>query len=84
MMAAALPVLYVLYAVRSTLTGVGNTVAPMVSGVAEFLMRTGCALALPSVVGYRGLFLAEILAWLGADFILIPAYFSTIGRRKCV
>ena len=78
LMSACLPILYILYVFRSTLQGVGDTFMPMVSGLAEFVMRTGAALLLPRYIGYSGLFWAEILAWIGADLILIPAYF----RRK--
>lgn len=75
LMSASLPILYVLYVYRSTLQGVGDTLMPMVSGLAEFVMRTGSALLLPAVISYRGLFWAEVLAWLGADLILIPTYY---------
>ena len=74
-MAGCLPILYVLYVYRSALQGMGNTVMPMVSGIAEFVMRTGSALLLPGLIGYTGLFWAEVLAWLGADVILIPSYY---------
>ena len=33
------------------------------------------ALLLPGLIGYTGLFWAEVLAWLGADVILIPSYY---------
>ena len=81
-MSAALPVLYILHVYRSALQGMGNTVMPMVSGLAEFVMRTGSALLLPGLVGYWGVFYAEILAWAGADLILVPSYLSTFARLK--
>ena len=74
MMSASLPILYVLYVYRSALQGTGDTFMPMVSGIAEFFMRTGSALVLPRFIGYSGLFWAEVLAWAGADVILIFAY----------
>lgn len=74
-MSACLPVLYLLHIYRSALQGMGNTVMPMASGIAEFVMRTGGALVLPGLLGYFGIFMAEVLAWVGADFILIPSYF---------
>ena len=74
-MACCLPILYVLYVYRSALQGMGNTLMPMVSGIAEFAMRTGAALILPGLIGYTGLFWAEVLAWAGADMILIPSYY---------
>lgn len=81
-MSACLPILYVLYIYRSALQGVGNTVMPLVSGIAEFIMRTGAALLLPGLIGYKGVFWAEVLAWFGADLILIPSYYVMIKRMK--
>ena len=80
LMSAALPVLYILHVYRSSLQGMGDTVMPMVSGLAEFVMRTGAALLLPALIGYWGVFWAEVLAWVGADFILIPAYFIRLRK----
>ena len=79
-MACCLPILYVLYVYRSALQGMGNTLMPMVSGIAEFVMRTGAALLLPGLIGYTGLFWAEVLAWAGADLILIPSYYRMYSR----
>lgn len=83
-MSLGLPVLYILHVVRSAVQGMGNTVLPMVSGIAEFVMRTGCVLILPALLGADGIYTAEIAAWLGADVILIPSYFITMNavRRK--
>ena len=78
--AGALPVLYLLYIYRSSLQGMGNTVMPMASGIAEFVMRTVSALLLPAVIGYSGVFWAEVLAWAGADVILITSYYLDIKR----
>jgi len=66
---------------RSAVQGMGNTVLPMVSGIAEFVMRTGGVLLLPMVMGENGIFLAEVLAWAGADVILIPSYFITLKKH---
>ena len=71
-MSLMLPVLYILHVSRSALQGMENTVLPMVSGIAEFIMRTGGVLLLPLLMGAEGVFAAEVLAWLGADLILVP------------
>ena len=71
-MSLMLPVLYILHVSRSALQGMENTVLPMVSGISEFIMRTGGVLLLPLVMGADGVFAAEVLAWLGADLILVP------------
>ena len=79
-MSACLPVLYILHVTRSAVQGMGNTVLPMISGIAEFIMRTGGVLILPALMGENGIFLAEVLAWLGADLILVPSYFVMLKR----
>ena len=79
-MSICLPVLYILHVTRSAVQGMGNTVLPMVSGIAEFVMRTGGVLILPVIMGENGIFLAEVLAWLGADLILVPSYFAMLKR----
>lgn len=81
-MAVCLPVLYVLHLTRSCIQGMGNTVLPMVSGMAEFVMRTGAALILPAMFGENGILYAEILAWTGADIILIPSYFWVMHTAR--
>ena len=75
-------VLYFLHIYRSTLQGLGDTLWPMVSGVAEFAMRTGVAVTLPLLLGEEGIFYAEICAWAGADVILIISYYRHMHRLK--
>lgn len=79
-MSICLPILYILHVTRSAVQGMGNTVLPMVSGIAEFIMRTGGVLILPALMGENGIFIAEVLAWLGADLILVPGYFVMVKR----
>lgn len=78
-MSLFLSTLYLLYIIRSTLQGTGDTIMPFVSGIAEFVMRVGAALILPRFFGQEGIFYAEILAWMGADVILLGAYFYHIS-----
>ena len=75
-----LAILYVLHVVRSTIQGMGNTMLPMLSGIVEFIMRTGAALLLPLVLGEVGIFFAETAAWLGADIVLVVSYFITAKK----
>jgi Na+-driven multidrug efflux pump len=81
-MSLCLPVLYILHVIRSAIQGMGNTVLPMVSGISEFIMRTGGVLLLPALVGHKGIFIAEVLAWLGADLILVPGYICLIRKLR--
>ena len=82
LMLLCLPVLYILHVTRSCIQGLGNTLLPMASGIAEFFMRTGGALFLPAVIGEAGVMWAEVLAWIGADVILVPSYIYVIGRTR--
>lgn len=79
-MSIFLPILYFLHVTRSCIQGMGNTVLPMLSGIAEFLMRTAAALLLPLLMGQEGIFYAEILAWAGADVVLCFSYRYCIKR----
>ncbi len=81
-MSVCLPILYVLHVTRCALQGMGDTVRPMVSGIAEFVMRTGSALIIPLLFGERGVFFAEPLAWFGADLILVPSYLLRMHKLK--
>lgn len=81
-MSIFLSTLYLLYIIRSTLQGTGDTIMPFISGIAEFIMRVGAALILPRFFGQEGIFYAEILAWTGADIILLSAYFYHITAWK--
>lgn len=82
LMSIFLPVLYILHIYRAALQGMGLPMAPMLSGFAEFVMRTGSALLLPAVIGYSGVFWAEILAWVGADVILVGWYYISYTRIR--
>ena len=81
-MAVMLWVLYLLYVYRSALQGLGNTVIPMASGIAEFVMRIGAVMILPTFIGTDGIFYAEIAAWSGAAVLLMMSYYMIIRKYK--
>ena len=76
------PLLYILYIIRSCIQGLGNSVLPMVSSIAQLVMRTGCALLLPPLIGQSGVFYGEVCAWIGADLILACSYFYWMERLR--
>ncbi len=80
-MAACLPVLYMLYLLLSALQGLGDTVRPMISGFVELAVRVVIAL----VIGYtgyaNGIFGAEVAAWFGATGYLLYHYLKRIRRE---
>ncbi len=82
-MSVCLPVLYYLHVTRSCIQGLGNTVLPMTSGLAEFFMRTVAALLLPRWMGQEGIFYAEIAAWVGADLVLFASFLYCKRRYLC-
>ena len=79
-MSIYLPILYVLHIIRAAIQGMGNTFLPMLSGIAELVMRTGGALLLPVFFGKTGIYYAEVLAWLGADVVLVISYLYLIRK----
>lgn len=83
-MSFSLPVLYVIHVTRSAIQGMGNTVLPMMSGVAEFVMRTLSVIILPMLFGEVGIFFAETAAWVGADAVLIPSYFAVVRKLMSI
>lgn len=79
-MGATLIILYLLHIYRSALQGMGDTVIPMFSGIAEMIMRISIAFFLPFVMGKEGIYFAETGAWLGAMILLIVAYQKKIKK----
>lgn len=77
-MSVCLPILYMLHIYRSALMGLGDTVTPMASGIAEMVCRVAVAMLLPLAMGEEGIFYAEVAAWTGAAVILVIAYYLRI------
>jgi putative MATE family efflux protein len=61
--------LALLFCVRQTIQGLGDSLIPTLAGIMELVMRTFAALILTSFFGYTGLCFASPLAFIGA---LIP------------
>lgn len=77
-----LSVLNLLFIYRSALQGFGNTIVPMISGGLELVARISLASILPKFLGFTGIAIAEISAWISADLILIPTYYRTINKLE--
>ena len=79
-MAVFLAFLYLLYVYLSALQGMGDSVTPMISGFIELAIRIGVSL----IVGYlgiqKGVFGAEVGAWVGASVYLIFVYRKAIRK----
>lgn len=81
-MSIGLPMLYLLFAYRTTLQGIGDTFIPMLSGVMELAMRILCAVVLPLFMGEWGIYLSEIAAWVGAALLLMWGYYHRIHQLE--
>lgn len=81
-MSVCLPILYILSVLRSTILGMGNTVLPMLSGIMEFTLRALAALMLPICFGEIGILFADVVAWAGADVVLIISYFVMSSKME--
>ena len=75
-----LPILYIVHVFRNAVSGLGNSMFPMLSGVMEFVVRSSACFILPLFLGETGIFYGEVLAWTGADIALIIGYFMTMKK----
>ena len=80
-LAVFFPLLYILYIVRSTLQGMGNSIIPMLSSFAQLIMRVTCAIVITRFIGYYGIYFGEVCAWALADCILLITYFVSMRKR---
>ncbi|MBR2066945.1 MAG: MATE family efflux transporter [Solobacterium sp.] len=66
-----LSILYVLIIIRSILQGFGDTLMPMLSGVAELIARLFFVFVMTRFIGWEALKWSEPAAWIAADIVLI-------------
>lgn len=70
-----------LFIYRNILQGMGNAVVPLLSGVAELVMRVVAAFVLGHYMGYRGICLAGPCAWVAAAIILYLGYKISLVKK---
>ena len=80
LMSIFLPVLYYIYVTGSGIRGLGNTVLPMVSGIAELVMRCTMVNILPPLFGPNGILYVEITAWVAGALVLLVSWRIVFGR----
>lgn len=71
-----------LFVIRNGVQGMGFPFVPMLSGIAEMILRTGAIILLTGVIGFRATAAAEVLAWVGALTINAAAFFVVYKREK--
>ena len=62
-------------------SGMGDTLTPLISGMAELFMRVTTVILLPKLIGRDGVYFAEAAAWTGAEIILMTVYCARIRRE---
>lgn len=74
--------LAVLYVVRYSLQGLGQSLVPTIAGVMELVMRTFAGLVLVNMFGFAGASMANPLAWAGSLLVLISSYVRTMRHLR--
>ncbi|MBR2294282.1 MAG: MATE family efflux transporter [Clostridiales bacterium] len=62
----AIVIVNMLYIVRGGVQGMGKPLVPMLSGIAEMILRIGAMILLLQRIGFTAAAFAEIAAWVGA------------------
>jgi Na+-driven multidrug efflux pump len=71
--------LALLFVIRQSLLGLGDSVTPTVAGAMELIMRVFAAIFLGRLFGFTGICYANPLAWFGA---MIPLTIALCIRMK--
>lgn len=72
----------ILFVVRNGVQGMGFPFVPMLSGIAEMLLRIGAIILLTDRIGFRATAMAEIFAWIGALIINAAAFIVVFNRES--
>ena len=79
-MSCLLLFLYLIYVFRNTLQGLGNGIAPLLSGVAEFAARVSVAYGFTALLGDELIFFAKPVAWIAAVAVLVVLCLRVLRR----
>lgn len=71
-----------IFVFRQTLQGMGYPLLPLLSGIAELVMRGFCAFYMATTMGYVGLCYAGPIAWIGGAIIVVVGYIYIIRKYK--
>ncbi|MBR2299815.1 MAG: MATE family efflux transporter [Alphaproteobacteria bacterium] len=67
---------------RNTLQGMGKAVIPLIASLTELFVRSVAAVYLAKILGYKGIFYASPIAWVGAMIVVTTGYILTIRNLK--
>jgi len=74
--------LSMLFIIRQSLLGMGDSITPTIAGIMELLMRIFAAIILGKNFGFIGICFANPLAWVGAIIPLVIAYIIRMKKLK--
>lgn len=69
-----------IFIVRNALQGMGKTSFPLISGIAELIIRSVAVIGLSQSIGYIGVFWAGPIAWLGGALVVLLGYAWVIAH----
>ncbi len=75
-------ILAILFILRYTLQGLGQSKVPTIAGMMELIMRSFAAIILTGIWGYPGAALASPLAWAGSVIVLLYSYIRAVKHLK--
>lgn len=81
-MSFCLIILYLLHIFRNALQAIGNSLWPMLSGVAECICRIFMSKIVINWIGNDSLFISEPVAWAGALFCVMFPYFYYSKKKN--
>jgi putative MATE family efflux protein len=74
--------LAMLFIIRQSLLGMGDSVTPTIAGIMELVMRIFAAIILGNMFGFLGICFANPLAWFGAMIPLVIAFVLRMKKLK--
>jgi putative MATE family efflux protein len=74
--------LALLFILRQSLIGMGDSVTPTIAGIMELVMRIFAAIVLGNAIGFTGICFSNPLAWFGALIPLAIAFFIRMKKLK--
>lgn len=71
-----------IFVTRNALQGMGRAGIPLASGIFELVIRAFAAIFLASAIGYKGIFWAGPIAWIGGALVTAIGYWWIINHLK--
>ena len=67
---------------KNTLQSIGKPIYPVISGFVELAIRSYAAIILASHLGYKGIYYASPLAWVGGSLVVLFGYYKSMYKKN--